>query len=172
MYHEIDRKFLIEEMPDLSDLECVVRTRYFLQRNDLIEEFIQDSDGEYSYEIKTAISPHERTREKKVLTKEEFELLQEKATRGITRESYILSSESPRIIIKKYRGEYEGLVFAEVEFNTYEDSVSFEGLSWTGSEITDTPLGRDSQLLELDREHFLQILDTEIKRLHTDFESH
>lgn len=171
MYHEIDRKFLIHDMPDLDDCECITRTRYFLQHNDLVEEFIEETNGTYNYQIKTAISPQERTRVKKVLSHVEFESLQKKATQGITRESYLLSSSNPRITIKKYKGEYKGLIFAEVEFESREDSDSFSPLPWMETEITDTQLGRDAWLLALDREHFLQILDTQNERLTDEHES-
>jgi CYTH domain-containing protein len=164
MYHEIDRKFLIEEMPRLTGRRPVLHERYFLQYGDLVEERIQKVGDTFEYEIKTAISPQERTREKKIITKKIFNTLKKKASKVILRESYLLSKK-PRISINRYLGEYKGFSFAEVEFDTREDSEIFEPLSWMGTEITNSPLGRDSWLLGLDREHFLKILDTENRKL-------
>ncbi len=171
MYHEIDRKFLIQDMPRLTGRRPVLYERYFLQHGDLVEERIQKSGDVYEYEIKTAISPQERIREKKMLTEKEFKKMKVKASVPILRESYLLSKKNPRISINKYQGEYKGLVFAEVEFDTREASETFEPLPWMGTEITNSPLGRDSWLLGIDREHFLQILDTEQEKLNTDFQS-
>lgn len=165
MYHEIDRKFLIQEMPRLTGRRSVLHERYFLQHGDLVEERIQKVGDIFEYEIKTAMSPKERTREKRVITEKEFIRLKEKASKVILRENFLLSKK-PRISINRYLGEYKGFTFAEVEFDTREDSESFMPLSWMGTEITNSPLGRDSWLLGLDREHFLKVLDTESRKLH------
>lgn len=172
MYHEIDRKFLILEMPSLSGRRSVLYERYFIQYGDIVEERIQKCRNKYEYEIKTAISPQERIREKNEITEREFNKLRAKSSKLILRESYLISKKNPRISINKYKGEYKGLDFVEVEFDTKEDSEAFDPLPWMGTEITDTPLGRDSWLLSLDREHFLKILDTEQEKLCTDFQSY
>lgn len=172
MYHEIDRKFLIQEMPRLTGRRSVLYERYFLQHGDIVEERIQKCGNEYEYEIKTAISPRERIREKNQITEREFNKLKAKSSKSIVRESYLLSKKNPRVSINKYKGDYKGFDFAEVEFDNKEDSESFEPLPWMGTEITNTPLGRDSWLLSLDREHFLKILDTEQEKLNPEFQSY
>ncbi len=172
MYHEIDRKFLIQEMPRLSGRKPVLYERYFLQHGDIVEERIQKCGNVYEYEIKTAISPRERIREKSEITEKEFNKFKAKSSKSILRESYLISKKNPRISINKYKGDYKGFDFAEVEFDNKEDSESFEPLPWMGTEITNTPLGRDSWLLSLDREHFLKILDTEQEKLNSDFHSY
>ncbi len=165
MYHEINRKFLIEEMPRLTGRRPVFYERYFLQHGDLVEERIQKVGDSYEYEIKTAISPRERIREKNSISEKEFKKLKERSSKVILRERYLLSKKDPRISINRYKGDYKGFDFAEAEFDTEEERESFEPLAWMGTEITNSPLGRDSWLLSLDREHFLKILDTENKKL-------
>ena len=161
MYHEIDRKFLIEEMPSLRGFAPVLHERYFIQYGDLAEERIQKCNGVFEYEIKMMITPHERSRERKVLTEKEFEKLKKRSSKVILLESYLLSKKNPRLSINKYKGDYQGLVFAELEFDTREESEAYVPEEWMSTEITNTKLGRDSWLLELDKEHFLNILDTE-----------
>ncbi|MCF7844150.1 hypothetical protein K9M47_04645 [Candidatus Gracilibacteria bacterium] len=171
MYHEIDRKFLIQDMPRLTGRRPMLYERYFLQHGDIVEERIQKRGDVFEYEIKTAVSPKERTRERKIITEGEFKKLRKKASKVIKQESYLLSKKNPRVSIHRYKGDFTGLVFAEVEFDTREDSEGFEPLPWMGTEITDCPLGRDSWLLNFDREHFLRVLDTEKDKLNTEFQS-
>ena len=171
MYHEIERKFLIQEMPSLRGRKSSLYERHFLQHGDLVEERIQKCGDVFEYEIKTALSPRERIREREIITEAEFKKLKAKASKVILRESYLISKKSPRISINKYKGEYKDLEFAEVEFDNNEERENFEPLEWMGTEITDSPLGRDSKLLNLDREHFLKILDTEKDKLNIDQES-
>ena len=46
-----------------------------------------------------------------------------------------------------------------MEFDSKEEGEEFEPLPWMGIEITATPLGRDAKLSDLDREHFLSLLN-------------
>lgn len=170
MHNQIDRKFLIEKMPSLFWRRSSIYERYFLQHGDLVEERIQKCGNVYEYEIRTAISPRERTREKRTITKEEFNHLK-KNHKPVIRETYIISKKNPRITINKYRGDYKGLVYAEAEFDSVDEAEAFSPPSWMGPEITNCPLGRDSWLLGLDREHFLRALDTEMDNLHAHAQS-
>lgn len=168
MYHEIDRRFLVQKMPSLKKITPVIRERHFLQHGDLVEEWVQKKDGEFEYEIKTAISPREWAREKRSITEKEFKELVRRAPKTILCESYFLS-EHPRILIKRYKGEFRGLDVAEVEFDTLAESGSFAPLEWMGTEITHLPLGRDARLLDFDREHFLRELKIEYDKLNGNF---
>lgn len=115
----------------------------------------------YEYELKMACSPREWRREKRNIQKAEFGLLVKRAPKMILRESYSLSKKNPRISIKKYKGEYSGLELVEVEFDSILESEQFRPLEWMGVEITNSQLGRESWLLDLDREHFLSTLRSE-----------
>ena len=46
--------------------------------------------------------------------------------------------KNPRIVLRVYQGDYEGLKRVEVNFNSIEDSQSFTPLDWFGKEITST----------------------------------
>jgi CYTH domain-containing protein len=170
MYHEIERKFLVEEMPSLRGIEKEEQERYFIQRSDLLEEGLNKKGSRFVYESKFMLSKKERTREKVRISKEEFEKLKEKGTHVLVRDSYILSREKPIISIKKYQGIYKGLVLAEVEFDSISEYEAFEPLPWMGVEVTDGPLGRDARLVDLDKDEFQNVME-EIKRNSTgDFE--
>lgn len=161
MYHEIERKFLIRKMPRLSGVTPVRNERYFLQSGDLVEERIQSNGNVFEYELKTAVSPREWSREKRNISESEFRNLASKSSKMLIRESYLLSEKSPRISVMRYKGTYLGLDLCEVEFDSMEEFDSFVPLNWMGTEITNSPFGRESKLITLDREHFLRLLTIE-----------
>lgn len=165
MYHEIERKFLVRQMPNLRKIVPSIQERYFLQRGDIIEERIQKNNSVYEYEKKVALSPRERHREKKIISENDFITLQKRAIGPLIRKSYSLSKKNPRISIKMYQGEYKSFVFAEVEFDSIDEYEMFTPLEWMGTEITNSPLGRDVWLLDYTREQFLSIFQDEKEKL-------
>ena len=160
MHHEIERKFLVKKQPRLWFVKKVHQERYFIQRGDLVEEGLKRKGDVFEYEKKITVSKNDKTREITIITKDEFERLKEKGTRVIVRDSYTLSKKGPIISIKKYKGEYNGLVLAEVEFDSLEEAENFEPYTWMGAEVTDTKLGKDAKLVDLDREAFQKLLET------------
>lgn len=153
---EIERKFLVKEMPDLSGIKPVHFERYYLNISDGIEERIQRTNDTYSYEKKVTIDSLSRSTEKREITKEEFERIKVESTHAIIRDSYPLSSN---VSIKIYHGEYEGLVRAEVEFSSKAEADNYTPESWMGNEISNSPLGRDSRLLQLDGATFSKLIN-------------
>ncbi len=158
MYHEIERKFLVKKMPWLWSIRKVSQERYFIQRGDLFEEGFKRNGSIFEYETKFTISPQEKSREKVVVTREEFERQKENGTRVLERDSYSISKKNPVVSIKKYKGIYKGLVLAEVEFDSVEEMEDFQPYDWMGMEVTDTPLGKDARLVDLDREGLQKVL--------------
>lgn len=158
MHHEIERKFLVTTMPSLSGIQKIPQERYFIQRGDLLEEGLRRKGDFFEYEIKRTLSKKEKTRERTFISKAEFEASKAKGTRVIERDSYVLSKKSPLVSIKKYRGIYRGLVLAEVEFDSVTECEKFIPFDWMGTEVTETALGKDAKLVDLDRDHFEKVL--------------
>lgn len=158
---EIERKFLIRKMPDLTGIQPVHYERYYLHRDENVEERIQKKDSIYEYEYKKRISSLERTKEKRSLSESEFFELKQRASEAIIRDSYLLPSG---VSIKIYHGKFEGLVRAEIEFKTREEATQYQPVSWMGEEITENPLGKDSKLLNLSGKEFYQMLQMQDNR--------
>lgn len=160
---EIERKFLVKEMPDISGVNPVPYERYYLRVEDGLEERIQRKGGVYEREIKRVVKGMgnvvQRTSEKTPITQEEFETLKQ-GKEGISRDSYRVSSK-PDISLKVYHGKFEGLVRAEIEFENETEAKQYEPVDWMGNEISQSPLGLDSRLLHLSREEFLSLLKRE-----------
>lgn len=157
MEQEIERKFLVKSMPDLTGLEPVRYERYIIFLQDGIEDRIQLKGQEYEWERKEKLGDLSSKKEKKSISREEFERLKAKAKQRIIRDSYKFS-ESPQITIKIYHEEYEGLVRAEVEFVSVEQAEKYTPEVWMGEELTSSPLGRDSSLVNLTKQEFEQLL--------------
>jgi len=153
MINEIERKFFINEMPDLTGIQPLRYERYFLKSKNGEEERISRINDRYFYEKKSVVSDLERTREKKEISAEEFNILKQQVERPIIRDRFDISG-SPKISIQVYHGKHEGLIRAEVEFNSEEEAASFQPLPWMGAEMTGLPIARDAQLVNLSEEDF------------------
>ena len=157
---EIERKFLVKKLPDLSKNECISYERYFLKIESDFEERIQKKGDNYELERKVNKSDLSRKTEKKEMSKKDFDTLKKSAvSKSIIRDSYNISGNST-ITIKIYHGDYEGLVRAEVDFFSEEEAKNFQPYDWMGKEITNTQLGKDSKLIQLTRKKFKDLLDS------------
>ena len=154
---EIERKFLVKNMPDLSGIIPVRYERYYLKRDGGVEERIQKKNDKYEYEFKKEVSGLERTVDKKSITESEFNDLKNKAEGNLIRDSYQVSLR-PNISIKIYHGRFDGLIRAEVEFDSLDSAKDYIPETWMGEEITDSPLGRDSRLLGLSEQEFKSLI--------------
>lgn len=157
MSNEIERKFFVKVMPDLSNVKPIRYERYFLERAGGKEVRVSKIDGRYVYEEKLSVSSLERTRTSREIPKEEFESLLQKASDIIVRDRYDISAH-PKISIQVYHGQFKGLIRAEVEFESREAAEKFIPFSWMGKEMTDLPIARDANLLDLTKEQFTSCL--------------
>ncbi len=157
MNNEIERKFYVKNMPDLSGIKPLRYERYFLERGNGTETRISKVDDTYKYEKKVEVSDLERTRESKEISKEEFEELKKVASESIIRERYNIS-DNPNIAIQIYHGRFEGLARAEVEFASEAEARDFVPLDWMGEEMTGLPIARDSKLIDLTDSEFRSFL--------------
>ena len=148
MSKEIERKFFVKDLPDLSGIVQLRYERYFLERENGVEVRISKVNDACFYEKKIEVSHLERTREKREISVEEFAQWKKKASEAIVRDRYNIST-NPDIAIQVYHGRFEGLIRAEVEFKTEDDAQLFVPLDWMDKEMTGLPVARDSRLIEL-----------------------
>jgi CYTH domain-containing protein len=159
---EIERKFLVKKMPSLEGKTPVRQERYYLFAENGIELRIQSKGDLYELERKTAAGDYSRTSQKTVLSKAEFDVLKKIGKDKTIRDSYTVS-KNPIVKLKIYHGAHEGLVRAEVEFESAQTARAFKPFDWMGAEISDTPLGHDQELGKLDPE--------QVKKMITRFKS-
>jgi adenylate cyclase len=149
MSPEIERKFLVNILPDLTGITPYEYERYIIYNEDGIQMRVQKkNDTSFSFERKVKSTNLSSERIWFEITESEFLLLKNLAKNRITRTTYQLSDEF-KTSIKIYHEQFEGLVRAEVEFKTEESAKQFSPPSWFGKEITNSKLGNDSELKKL-----------------------
>ena len=125
---EIERKFLVRMLPSLMGIKAEKQERYFLELGE-IEKRVTRIDGKYIYEEKTKGDGLRVDKISREISKKEFERLRQVAIRSLIRKNYVLSED---ISIKKYEGDYEGLIRAEFEFEDEEEARKFKPPRWAG----------------------------------------
>lgn len=155
---EIERKWLVKNLPDLAGLTPITYERYFLYIGNNIEIRIQRKGDRYQFERKSQVGKLSREEQVFDITEGEFNTLKRQSLKAILRDSYLIQ-EYPQITLKIYKGDYEGLIRAEVEFESEEEAEKFVPLDWFGKEITETPLGRDKLLISLSDDEFKKLMN-------------
>lgn len=148
MKTEIERKFLVAQMPDITGLPKISYERYFLFCDFQTEIRIQKKWDNYEFERKVKETELSAEKLKFEITKNEFEELKKRSIWEILRDSYIISS-SPGISLKVYHWNLEWFQRIEVEFESENDSQNFTIPEWFGKEITGTAFARDSNIMNV-----------------------
>ncbi len=157
MNKEIERKFLIKKLPDLSLLKKYSYERYFIFNKNSIEIRIQKKWEIYEFERKVKENNLSSLKQKFEISKEEFDCLKKISDKSIFRDSYIYS-ENPSITIKIYHKKFKWLKRVEVEFLDEESAKNFKPYTWFWKEITNLSIWKDSKLISLDKKEFNKFL--------------
>lgn len=153
---EIERKWIITDLPELGDQKPLPYERHFIFTDEKVEVRIQRKGDKYEFERKFEASDLTRKGQKFEITAAEFESFKDHAIASLSRESYLLDGD---ISIKVYKGRHEGLVRAEIEFASEQEAEDFTPPDWFGEEITTAPLGRDKHLAFLADKDFKALLE-------------
>lgn len=145
-----ERKFLINILPDMHNIQPVIYERYWIYiRKD---EHVKVQKRGNTCEIESVFGNY---KQKILITKSAFDELTKDCDKCIKRENYLLPNN---IKVKIYKGIYSGLSIADIEFLNYEQYLSFKKPDWLGSEITSTPLGKDTSIVQLSSEEVLKTI--------------
>jgi adenylate cyclase len=155
---EIERKFLLSRLPESVSSAGNPEERYFLYIDDESEIRIQRKGNDrFTLQNKASTGALHDIKQTISITAQQFEGLKAFGNTGVERVNYTLPN-IPGATIKVYSGRFRGLIRAEVEFDTEAQAQSFQVPDWFGAEITDTPLGRDRLLVQLDESSFKDLL--------------
>lgn len=140
---EIERKFLINEMPDLSQYTCKQLEQGYLCTNPTVRVRKEDDTYYMTYKGKGLMAKEEYNLP---LTKEGYEHLIMKADGNIiTKKRYLVplgqNKEGNELTaeVDIFEGKFKGVEFAEVEFETIDEANSFEKPDWLGEDVTERP---------------------------------
>ncbi len=142
---EIEKKFLIKDLPDLSKYEYIDIEQGYLSTNPVIR--IRKKNDKYVLTYKgSGLMVREEI--EAALTKEAYYHLLEKIDgRPITKRRYLIPYESYTIELDVFSGHKEGLIMAEVEFPTVEEADSFTPPAWFGKEVTEDSRYHNSNMI-------------------------
>jgi len=136
---EIERKFLVETVPDLRDAASVAIEQGYLAlatSDGGAEVRLRRKGDELLLTIKGGTG--------KVRAEEELELDRERfdslwpltAGRRVSKRRHLIGLDRLTVELDVYEGELEGLVVAEIEFADEAQADGFEPPPWLGRELT------------------------------------
>lgn len=158
---EIERKFAIslnslekikDSLPLIGKLEI---TQAYLEITDEREVRIRktEKDGQLSYEctVKTKLDNDNnglvRGEVTEIITAEQFdEAMRSHIGNIINKTRLMFDLDGNTLEVDVYQGDLEGLLSAEIEFNSTEASENFETPAWLNHEVTDRKDFKNQQL--------------------------
>lgn len=151
---EFERKFLVPKF-DFRDHEIIARRQiiqYYLSENPelRIRKIIHNNGNavcRFTYKSEGTLAREEHEFD---ISLSEFENLRSRfcPLNGISKIRYILKRDElgNRIEVDVYEGSLEGLVIAEVEFDSAQEAVDYIPPSWLGEDITENELYKNRYL--------------------------
>jgi len=142
---EIERKFTIKQLPDCLDkYEKKEIEQVYICRKPTIrarksnEEYILTYKSKLGLEIPETATARACEEVELPLTKEAYEHLKKKADGSvISKTRYLIPIEKNRKIeLDVFHGYLEGLVFAEIEFNSEEEAAEYQLPEWFTEDVT------------------------------------
>lgn len=147
---EIERKFLVDKIPeDLSAYEALKIEQAYLCTAPVVRVRRSNDDFYMTYKSKGLLAREEHNLP---LTEEGYYHLLEKADGHVlTKTRYNIPIEGTALIIELdvFSGYYEGLVLAEVEFESEEEARAFIPPVWFGEDVTFSGRFQNSRLSQL-----------------------
>lgn len=140
---EIERKFLIKQMPNLSDYPAKKLVQGYLNTSPTVR--VRQEDDEYYLTYKSKSNDTISREEYNLpLTREAFEHLLPKCDGNIiSKTRYLIPLGSNEVgseltaELDVFDSPFAPLCFVEVEFPTIEEAHSFVAPSWFGEDVSD-----------------------------------
>ena len=149
MNKEIERKFCVREMPNLTARSGVAIAQGYLAVDAAGTEIrIRRKGGQFYQTVKMGAGI-KRTEVEMALSRAQFDLLWPlTAGRRVEKVRHVLTEGKWTIELDVYRGRLKGLVVAEVEFASMVESTRFVPPPWFGREVTDDDRYKNANLAE------------------------
>lgn len=135
---EIERKFLVKTMPDLSNAQkTYIHQGYLTHANDSVEVRLRQKDEQYFITVKSG-SGMVRGERETAIDQKQFETLWPD-TQGKRIEKHRWTGQlntQQTFELDVFMGELESLVLVEVEFSSTKQAENFQPADWFGREVT------------------------------------
>ena len=142
---EIERKFLIKKLPDLSKYPYVEIEQGYLCTHPVVR--IRRKNDKYILTYKgSGLLAHEEI--EAALTKEGYDHLVTKVDGNlITKRRYLIPLSPYTIELDVFSGHMDGLIMAEVEFPSIDEANNFTAPDWFGEEVTNDRRYHNSEMI-------------------------
>ena len=149
--HEIERKFLVSAFPDNAGPGTRILQGYLPLATEHTEVRVRRKGDATVLTVKRGHGL-DRGEEEVAISTEVFETLWPLTEgRRIEKTRYELPHGDATIELDEFGGELEGLLVAEIEFDSLEASELFDGPGWLGQDVTDDPAYANRTLAERGR---------------------
>ncbi|MGN0382917.1 MAG: CYTH domain-containing protein [Eubacterium sp.] len=146
---EIERKFLIKKLPDLSKYPYREIEQAYLSTGPVVR-IRKDNDNYYL----TYKSGGKMAREEYNLPLNEksyYHLLEKADGNIITKLRYMIPLDNSLTAeVDIFKGKFEGMSLVEVEFESIEDALTYTPPDWFGTDVTNDKRYHNSYLSKLD----------------------
>ena len=144
---EIERRFLVKDINKVNELvEQYKDTKKTIIQDyiysDLLtairkRKIIKNGDEKYIYTVKTGFNVLSINEFEEEITKEQYDSIKPDSSRyTIEKDRYIIPYESGlKIELDVFHGKYEGLIFAEIEFESEEQAQNTIMPEWFDVEV-------------------------------------
>jgi CYTH domain-containing protein len=134
---EIERKFLVKTMPDLSHAQKVyIHQGYITHSNDSVEVRLRQKDEQYFITVKSG-SGMVRNEHEISIDQQQFETLwPETEGKRIEKHRWTGRLNEQTFELDIFTGDLKSLVLVEVEFSSAKEADNFEPTDWFGREVT------------------------------------
>ena len=145
---EIERKFLLEELPkNIESYPVRYLEQGYLCTRPVVRIRKDNDKYELTYKGKGAMVREEHNLP---LTKEAYEHLREKIDgRLISKRRYMIPFGNYTIELDVFEGDLAPLTLAEVEFSSEEEAKNFEAPDWFAEDVTFSRLYHNSYLSQM-----------------------
>lgn len=131
---EIERKFTVKELPDLSNYNFHVMEQGYLNTAPVVRVRKEDDEYYLTYKGKGLLAREEYNLP---LNKEAYYHLVEKSDGIIIRKKrYLIPFGKYTIELDVFDAPYDNLIIAEVEFDSEQEAIAFQPPEWFDEDVT------------------------------------
>lgn len=140
-HREIERKFLVRKLPDdlTSYPSADIAQGYLVSLDDGLQVRLRKSGEKYSLTYKRGAGNVREEREIELAAKQFDALWPATEGKRLAKTRYEIPFGERVIEIDVYHERHEGLVVAEVEFDTEDAAKNFRPPPWLGDDVTGNP---------------------------------
>ena len=142
---EIERKFLIKQLPELDNYKYVDIEQGYLSTSPVVR--IRKKNDSYILTYKGS-GLMEREEIEDALTEEAYKHLLAKIDgHPITKRRYLIPLDKYTVELDVFEGHMKGLIMAEVEFPSVEEANGFVPPEWFGEDVTSDKRYHNSNMI-------------------------